>query len=348
MQRIKRVNPNISKVMDDIDAIYTLTSDVATHPLIRPVFDESCKSLIELFNTYWYETYEVDYADISYDRLQTNYNKNMILSFSGGKDSIASAIKWRDEGYNVYLYHMKKINRSFSDEWESAQKCAELLDMPIFFDEISYSGKHMWMEHPMKNMIIANGALSYGIREGISTNIAFGNYTTSVLVDNPFDRCAGDCMDMWENYERIIQRVLPDFKIHCNLSNMNETLDIVSKHKDLYENSHSCLCRHSLRPYRNNWVKEKFGIVLPRLRCGSCYKCAVEYIYMADHDKMPFNEVYYKYCLNQLLKVMINENVYPRNVYGIWEHFMLYDIKESKIYDQMDNVAVLLGGIKWL
>ena len=348
MQRIQRINPNVHILMDDIDAIYAMTSDVATHALISPVFDESCESLIQLFNKYWYEAYEVVYEDKSYNPLPTNYNKNMILAFSGGKDSIASALKWKAKGYNVYLYHMKKINRSFSDEWISAKHCAELLDMPIFFDEISYSGKHMWMEHPMKNMIIANGALSYGIREGISTNIAFGNYLTSFLKDNPFDRCAGDCMDMWESYEKIIQRVLPEFKIHCNLENMHETLAIVSEHKDLYENSHSCLCRHSLRPYRNNWVREKFGIELPKLRCGSCYKCAVEYIYMADHDKVELSVDYYKYCLNQLLKVMIAENEFPHSVQAIWEHFMLYDIEQSKISDQMNNCVVLLGGIKWL
>lgn len=348
MQTVKRTNPNAHRIMDEIDRAYTLTSDFPTTYLISPVFDESFEPLIASFDVYGYEDYSVDYVNNQYEQIPTNYNKNMILAFSGGKDSIASALKWREAGYNVYLYHMKKVNRSLSDEWESAQKCAELLDMPIFFDEISYSGKHKWMEHPMKNMLIANGALSYGIRENISTNISFGNYLTSLLLDNPFDRCAGDCVDMWEFYEKIIQRILPNFKIHCNLDNMNETLEIVSEHKELYEASHSCLCRHSLRDYRNNWVKEKFGITLPRIRCGSCYKCAVEYIFMADHDKTDYSEEYYKYCLNQLSKVMYSENAFPRSVREVWEHFMMYDMSMSKIYDKMDNTVVLLGGIKWL
>ena len=348
MQKIIRQNKNVHPILDEIDSVYTMTSDVAVQSLINPTFDKSFESLIHVFYEYWYESYNVDFIEKSYEGLSTNYNNKMILAFSGGKDSIASALKFRDAGYDVYLYHMKKVNRSFSDEWECAKECAEILDMPIFFDEIGYSGSHMWMEHPMKNMIIANGALSYGIREGITTNIAFGNYTTSLLIDNPFDRCAGDCMDMWECYEPIIQRILPDFKIHCNLDNVGETLEIVLKHPKLYEHSHSCLCRHSLRPYRNNWVKEKFGVTLPKLRCGSCYKCAMEYIYMADHDLAEFNEAYYKYCLNQLLKVMIAEGTTHFTVRAIWEHYMFYDISESKIYDKIDNTNVLLGGIRWL
>lgn len=348
MQRVTRINPNVHRIMDEIDTVYTLTSDTATNHLLNPILDESFYPLLSAFREYGLEYYPVDYVNKSYNPLSVNDNKTMVLAFSGGKDSIASAIKLRDEGYYVYLYHMKKVNRSLSDEWESAKKCADLLDMPIFFDEISYSGNHMWMEHPMKNMIIANGALSFAIRKGLTTNIAFGNYNTSVLRDNPFDRCAGDCMDMWETYETIIQRVLPNFKIHCNLENMEETLEIISEHQELYEASHSCLCRHSLRPYRNNWVKEKYGIELPTIRCGSCYKCCVDYIFMADHNKTKFSEEYYKYCLNQLLKVMVAESDIPRSIEDVWNHFMLYDIEQSKIFEQMNNAVVLLGGIKWL
>ena len=69
---------------------------------------------------------------------------------------------------------------------------------------------------------------------------------------------------------------------------------------------------------------------------------------MADHNKTEFSEEYYKYCLNQLLKVMVAENNVPRSIEDVWEHFMLYDIEQSKIFEQMSNAVVLLGGIKWL
>lgn len=350
MQRIKRVEPNIHPILDEIEEAYRITSDhdTVSSGLLSPTFDRSFEQLFGVFSDYGYEDYGVEYVDKTYQPLPENDNKSLILSFSGGKDSVASAIKYKNDGYDVHLYHLKHINVSFFDEDKYAQRCADVLGLPIHFDEIHYSGKHIWMEHPMKNMLIANGALSYGIREGITTNIAFGNYYTSYLADNPFDRCAGDCMDMWGVYENIIHRVLPNFKIRCNLSNMGETLDVISKYPEALESSLSCLCRHSLRPYRNEWVYKKFGVRLASNRCGSCYKCAIEYLYLADHNHIQYSDGYYKYCLDRLMNVYLDETGYqPKRVRDIWDRFIFYEPEKSHLYDKFDDAMVYLGGIRW-
>lgn len=349
MQSITRKQPNVHPLLDAIDRLYTLTSDHddATIRLINPMYDNSFKGLLDIFSLYGLERYAVDYSDIPYSPISfKGKEKDIILAFSGGKDSIASAIKYKNEGYNVFLYHLKHINRSLSDEFIMAQESAKLLDMPLYIDEVSMSGNNIWMEHPMKNMIIANGAISYGVREGIGTNVAFGNYTTSLLEDNVFERCAGDCMDMWDAYNDIIQRIIPNFKIMANLKNMGETLDIISDHADLLESSLSCLCRHSLRPFRNNWVKEKFGVSLSKNRCGSCYKCCVEYIYLADHDKIEYSEAYYKYCLEKLYLVTRAENTGIFSIEYLWDAYMFYPMRESK-FKGIRGAYMLLGGIKW-
>ena len=349
MQTITRKHPNVHPLLDVIDQVYALTSDhdSATIRLINPMYDKSFKVLFDVFAIFGIERYAVDLTDIHYEPLECSGDeKNLILAFSGGKDSIASAIKYKNDGYNVHLYHLKHINRSLSDEFIMAQESAKLLGMPLYVDEITLSGNNIWMEHPMKNMIIANGALSYGVREGIGTRVAFGNYTTSLLEDNVFERCAGDCMDMWDAYDDIIQRIIPDFKIMANLKNMGETLEIISEHDDLLASSISCLCRHSLRPFRNNWVKEKFGVNLSKNRCGSCYKCCVEYIYLADHDKIEFNEAYYKYCLEKLYLVTRAENTGIFSIEYLWDAYMFYPMGESKL-KTIRSANMLLGGIKW-
>jgi len=350
MQTINHVEPNIHPLMDDIDRLFALLSDAPQRMLVKPVFDRSFKSLVDVFNKFnpWEYTWEVAYTDTPYPPLNAMQNKNIILCFSGGKDSIAAAIKYKELGYNVQLYHLKHINPSFADEWECAQRSADLLGMPIFFDDIGFKGHHMWMEHPMKNMIIANGALSYGIREGITTNIAFGNYLTSELVDNAFDRCAGDCMDMWNSYDVIVQRAIPDFKVMAVLDNMGDTLNLLADRANLLNESLSCLCRHSLRDYRRNWVKEKFGVDLFHNRCGSCYKCCVEYIYMADHDKLPFNEDYYKYCLGQLYRVTVSERFLIMSMFALWSEFIFYPPQKSKIYEKMLKARLMTRSIKWV
>lgn len=349
MQRVERLNPNVSPIMDDIDRLYAFLSEPQKEvgALFNPCYDASFEPLMDIFNVFGTSEWFVDYKSFEYPELPEIKGSNLILAFSGGKDSIASAIKYKEMGYNVYLYHMRHINPTFSDEWKCAEELAKLLELPIYFDDIRFKGYHMWTEHPMKNMLIANGALSYGIREGISTKIAFGNYTTSLLEDNVFDRCAGDCVDMWEAYNGIIKRVLPSFHMRINLDNVLETLELLSDRKDLLNASLSCLCRHSLREYRRDWVKNKFGIELFERRCGSCYKCCLEYIYMADHDKMPFSEAYYKYCLSQLYRITLVEQIPVNSVYDVWDNFLLYPRSESKISEQFEGVKLCTRGLKW-
>lgn len=348
MQIVNRVTPNISPIMDDIDRIYCQLSEFeTTKPVVPQRYDNSFRLLVDIFEAFSDHKWSIEYENREYPQIEPIENNNLILCFSGGKDSIASAIRYKKMGYNVYLYHMRHINPTFSDEWECAKKLADMLELPIFFDDIHFKSFHRWTEHPMKNMLIANGALSYGVREGITTHIAFGNYTTSYLDDNVFDRCAGDCMDMWETYNEIIRRVIPTFEMDANLDNMGDTLDTLADRRDLLDESLSCLCRHSLREYRKNWVKEKYGIDLFNRRCGSCYKCCVEYIYMADHDKLPFSEEYYKYCLGQLYRVALAEKIPVSNVHDIWLNYIFYDEDKSKIAEQLDTARLLKEKIKW-
>lgn len=348
MQIVNRTIPNALSIMNDIDRLYAQLSEFETvKPIVPQRYDWSFESLVTTFEEFSGRKWSIEYEDREYEKIEPIENNNIILAFSGGKDSIASAMRFKQFGYNVYLYHMRNINPTFSDEWECAQKLADMLELPIFIDEVHFKMFHKWTEHPMKNMLIANGALSYGIREGITTHIAFGNYTTSYLVDNVFDRCAGDCMDMWENYDEIIQRSIPTFEMDANLDNMGDTLNMLADRPDLLNESLSCLCRHSLRDYRKNWVKQKYGIDLFARRCGSCYKCCVEYIYMADHDKLPFSEGYYKYCLGQLYRVALVEKIPVKDVLDIWDYYIFYPLENSKIASQLPTARLLKEKIKW-
>jgi hypothetical protein len=207
------------------------------------------------------------------------------------------------------------------------------MELPLIIESLTLSGNHDWMEHPMKNMIIATMALNYGIQYNITTKIAFGNYISSSLEYDVFDRCAGDCKEMWQAYETIIQRIIPKFHIYKFLPNLGTTLNIISQYPKLLDASVSCLCRSNLRQYRWNWIYNKFGVQLPKHRCGNCYKCCTEYIYLADNDKIEYNEEYYKYCLKQLYKVAVAENIYVYEITDLWNHFLFYKINKSKFKD---------------
>lgn len=354
MQRVIRTNEYIHPLLDEVDKFYTATSSFkpAKKQLVPDTYDIGFSDLVEVFKNHSslpLNNIPSNLVDEGYSHMiLPNYNKNnVIVCFSGGKDSLALVLKCISKGYNVYLYAVKHINQSYVDEIEQAKKIAEYLQLPIYVDDIRLGGKHDWMEHPMKNMLIANGALSYGIRENIGTRIFFGNYTTSSLENEDFSRCAGDCMDMWDSYNSIIRRIIPDFKIEADLSDMGETLEIVTPQRELLDMSLSCLCRHSLREYRHQWVKDKFGIDLPKNRCGSCYKCVVEYMYMADHDLIKFSREYYRYCMNMLYHVYLDTVGATLDINNVWYSFMSYDITDSKIVDDLQKARLFIKNIKW-
>ncbi len=333
MQSIGHTYKNIHQVFDDMERYYCLVSEKkGKKSLVSNSFDVSFKYLNELFEYYGNTEHRVNFVGKHYSKLDLPQydSNNIILAFSGGKDSTAYAKLLKELDKNVYLYHVHNINAVY-DEASHAQAIADYLGLPIYFDTVKLSGHHEWIEHPMKNMIIANGALHYGIREGIGTQIAFGNYINSTVENDSFDFCGGDDIEMWEAYEEIITEIIPDFQIHMNLDNLGDTLDLVCKDRELLNLTQSCIGRAGLREYNRQRIKSKYDIELPLNRCGYCYKCCVEYIYMADHDLIKYDERYYKNCIRLLRKNIEKEYGETPDIELLWNRFFFYDISKSKL-----------------
>lgn len=338
MQTIWYSQKHIHPLFDDFDRIYALMSEQkakSSGRLFEQNMDVALMPLQNIFAKYGVEK-QIPFKNKLFTKLNLPQyeQKRIIVCFSGGKDSIAAVKHYLNAGYEVYFYHMRHINFALTDEWECAQELADYWKLPLYIDTIKMSGHHDYVEHPMKNMMICNGALEYGIREGIGTNIAFGNYKTSSLEDDNFFFCGGDCIETWKIYEDIIHRIIPDFKMNLVLEHLGQTLEEVCPDFDVMELSVSCIGRANLRKYQHDWVKKKYGIFLPPHRCGRCYKCCVEYIYMADHDLQDYNEDYYKYCLAKLKKNYDREDGVAYTPEEVWNHYMFYDVEESKYYSK--------------
>ena len=84
MQRVIRANPNVSPIMDEVDDLYALLSDVQSVALIKPQFDESLNALVDLFCAYGGHTWEVEYHKTDYPKIEPINNDSIILAFSGG------------------------------------------------------------------------------------------------------------------------------------------------------------------------------------------------------------------------------------------------------------------------
>ena len=354
MQRIvhepeyKSVHP----IFDEIDLFFAETSkkDSNSNRLVKVAFDWSFELLSFYFKNFGGVDYGFEYDYKDYNQIDPIDNKNIILLFSGGKDSVASILKLQEQGYNVYLYYMKHINQSFPNEEDISKAIADYLGLPLYIDDIKFSGHHDWMEHPLKNIIIANGALQYGIREGIGTQIAVGNYRTQELRDESFHMCAGDTIDFWEAYNDIISHVIPDFSMNIVLENITETLETLEQRRDLLELAQSCLFPYRWRGQLIRQNEAKYNIKLMPNRCGSCPKCALEYIYYTDRNILEFNRDFYVHCLDVMNRQRNKENnpVPISTPEELWNDVFPMSMKfeNSKLYNELKNGIIKKDKIK--
>lgn len=332
MQVIKR-SEHISKLLDSIDLLYSIASErqVNKYPI---VLDNTFKGLLDKFYVFGDINYRVNYKNAEYDKIKTKKDNNTVLvAFSGGKDSTALALYYKDKGYNVILYHLKGINLTYKDEYITAQQIANKLNIPLVIEEIQLQGKQEWVEHPMKNMIIANRMIDYAVKNNLPTNISFANFRNSSLYYDPFDVCGGDCKEMWEAYQTIIRRIIPRFKIMLQFDNMGDSLNMLFKHKEVATMPQSCIGAYRYREYLKGKNEAKYKIELPPHRCGSCWKCAVEYIAYCDHDLYEYNKAYYEHCLDVLVRTCKQEKQEKYTRASVWGNYFLYPIEESKYFN---------------
>lgn len=337
MQTIVHKYKNIHPIFDQFDRLYALTSVKQNrNTLLSQVFHTSFASLIELFHTYGKTNYQVNLTGCHVGKLTAAKRKKVItVCFSGGKDSLATALYYEKKGYVVFLYHLHGINKTYKDEDKAAKQLAQKAELPLHIEDITLTGNQDWVEHPMKNMIIANQALQWSITQGYGTDIAFGNFSTSTLLEDPFDVCGGDCREMWQAYEEIIDNIIPGFHIHTPLENFQSTIDILLEHKDLIHYTQSCIGPYRYREYLRTNNMSKYKIQLPAHRCGSCWKCCLEYIIFCDNDVYEYNEKYYKHCLKILQNTLYKETHRKYNLDETWEHYVFYDKNKSKYFDKI-------------
>ena len=299
-------------------------------------FETSLRPFEDVFNEYGNCEIHLNYSDKNYPKLpMRKYNKkNVIVAFSGGKDSTAVALYYKDKGFNVYLYHVHGLNRFFPQEQQSAEQVAEYLNLPMIVEDVNLSGVSLYPDHPLKNIIIANMALQWGIENNVGAFITFGDYYTAYLDDVCFETSGDDCIEMWKIYKPVMKKCIPQFRLEIPLVNVADTLERLKSDKTLLGLTQSCVMTHRFKDYHSKRVQDKYNIKLLPNRCGTCWKCALEYIYYTDHGVLDYNREYYKYCIQILRRTLKNENgIRIKNERTVWERFMFYSVLESRYFN---------------
>lgn len=273
-----------------------------------------------LKNNYQYN-YKLEYPE-KYD---STVNNNFILCcFSGGKDSLATALYYMNLGYQIQLYTLKGINLAYPNEYKAALQLAEKLNLKIYVDEIKLSGKKYYIEHPLKNQIIASCAAAYCLENNLPVNITFGNYQEDILTKSNFGINWTDNYDLWKAYSIFIKSFVPNASITIPLYNETEAYFYLDNNFELMQYVQSCLAALRHRNYLKQHNENKYNINLFPNRCGSCVKCCIEYIHFCDVGKLEYNKEFYKHCLDILKKKYqeyLAKDYTPSNLKDIYKEY---------------------------
>lgn len=343
-------------IFDDIERFYSCVSDkvyTKTPGIIPYKFDSSLLELARIFYLYSdVEVPESEFCDKPITQLDYTFDsKNIIVCFSGGKDSFAVAEHYKRLGYNVMLYHIKGLNFTYcgkSSEHFVAEKGAEYLGLPLKIDRVIYNGFHKWTEHPMKNMIMMAMALNYGIKSGFSTRIAVGNFTTSYLDDNAFNVCAGDCVEMIECFSNIVTKFIPSFEVLYPNENYEVAYNIMKDMPGSFDVVNSCITSNHHRQQFRNRTENRYNVALRDGRCGCCWKCAVEYIWTVDHHITELNLDYYLHCIEVLAYTVWKEtDVKVHGITTLWGMYFFYPPEESILGRRLLDAFISCGKLKF-
>ena len=152
--------------------------------------------------------------------------------------------------------------------------------------------------------MICSLCLAYCIENNIEPNIAFGDYRISKCEERHFGYNWTDWYDLWIEFDTFLKKYVPSLNILIPFYHQNEAVELIVKDKNLIPLYQSCMLSLGYRTSLHNTNVKKYNIDLLPNRCGSCRKCCVEYIDLADRKILPYNKDFYKHFL-QLAKIKV-------------------------------------------
>lgn len=339
MQIVLHEYRNQSRIFNMLESLYSYISDTDSFEDVLWL-DTSFKDVNDILQQYLLVYRQPRMREFSLPKISNvaTRKKEITVCLSGGKDSAACAFYYKSLGYKVHLYHAANINKAYGDEKTAAKRIADYLGCDLFTERIQLKGHHRFIEHPLKNYIIANGAIHYCLAMGYAPVIAFGNFNQARLDTNPFEVCGGDCIEMWGAYKKIIHRVIPNFDIRIPLATNADTFRILEKDWKLFELSVSCMSPFRFRAFWKHRCEEQYNIRLFENRCGVCWKCCIEEMWLMDTGKMEYLMSYYMHCISILTSTIYRETGHKPTYEEIWNNYMWYPIEQSKAFGLLPKV----------
>lgn len=225
-------------------------------------------------------------------------NKKIMIGLSGGLDSVYFMHRLIDDGYDVTAVYIDNVNRtSAKTEVKQARKIAREAQVPFFNIKMKFP-LQTFPENPLKNQLILSVMLDLGIKKGIY-RYALGCDWTSPLEDAITGYTVTDSAEVNKYFWEGVKKHFPQ----AELIFLNEEEKKYKRYDYLYKNHYnsllnvsSCISPQRFREKLHKINKKKYKLELWQGRCGSCYKCSIEYILLVETKHVLKNSKFYDHC----------------------------------------------------
>jgi len=266
-----------------------------------------------------YETHEQEFvSNISEPLIPTPHrlqdNNKLLIGFSGGLDSAYSALDMRDKGYDVTLFHCTGLNKHFPKEDICARQFAEAMDFEFVEVPVEHGQKEFFIDNPIKNQLIMSYMIDYCFAHGIG-RVMLGSDLTTKIEDSTIGMTITDSSDVYYSFISGIQLYVDNLKVHFISSDMPKHLRIqyiLLFHPEALEYIYSCISPHRFSNHLKELNEKKYGITLLKDRCGSCYKCCMEYILLYECGYYT-DQVFLDHCYDVLSK---SKNAHRKDLFS--------------------------------
>lgn len=229
-------------------------------------------------------------------------NKKVMIGISGGVDSIYLMHRLIDDGYDVTAVYVDGLNKSSAKiEARQAKKIAR--EAKVNFLNIKTKvPSQTFPDNPFKNQLILSIMLSLGIKQGFY-RYAQGSDWTSPLSVSVTGYTITDSIEVNKYFWEGVKKHFPQ----AELLFLNEKEKKYKIYDYLYKNHYnsllnvsSCVSPLRFREHLHKKNMSKYNVNLFQGRCGSCHKCAKEYILLVETRHIKKNDKFYDHCWNIL------------------------------------------------
>jgi len=225
-------------------------------------------------------------------------NKKVMIGLSGGLDSVYFMHRLIDDGYDVTAVYVDGLNKSSAKiEAKQAKKIAREAQANFLNIKMKVPSQ-TFPDNPFKNQLILSTMLNLGIKKGIY-RYALGCDWTSPLRDAITGYTITDSEEVNKYFWEGVKKHFPQAElmfIDVEDKKYKRFDWLYKNHYNSLVNVSSCVSPLRFREHLHKKNISKYNVNLLQGRCGSCYKCAIEYILLVETRHIKKNARFYDHC----------------------------------------------------